>query len=164
MILIIKKISATTRVLQIEQFLNPALKGGFLKRQGFIESLEIKMFKHRDLNVPEYHAIVKVEPDVVAHRIIHRLNRKVCDGKSVNISQYHVRYRTNDRRDGLHTILNDRRMSDRRRKNIEITDITKIRSGSGVAHSLLTDGIRLSANPFLITNNPQQLSSVLVVL
>lgn len=148
MILIIKKITATTRVSQIEQFLYPVLKGGFLKKKGVIEGLEIKMFKHRDLNVPEYHAIVKVEPDVVAHRIIHRLNRKVCDGKPVNISQYHVRYRTNDRREGLQTILRDRRMFDRRRKNMEITDITKSRSGNRVSQSRLADEVHLSANPF----------------
>lgn len=147
MILIIKKISATTRIPQIEQFLNPVLKGGFLKRKGFIGGLEIKMFKHRDLTVPEYHAIVKVEPDVVAHRVIHRLNRKLCDGKLVNISQYHIRYRTNDRRDGLHTIVHDRRIFDRRRRNIEITDITKLKSGNSIGQSLLADGL-LSANPF----------------
>jgi hypothetical protein len=148
MILIIKKISATTRIPQIEQFLSPVLKGGFLKRKGVIDGLEIKMFKHPDLNVPEYHAIIKVEPDVVANRVIQRLNRKVCDGKPVNISQYHVRYRTNDRRDGLHTIQHDRRMSDRRRKNIDITDVTRLKAGERISQSLLGDGVQLSANPF----------------
>lgn len=119
-----------------------------MRRKGVIESLEIKMFKHPDLNVPEYHAIVKVEPDAVAHKIIQRLNRKVCDGKPVNVCQYHVRYRTNDRRDVMHAIKHDRRMTDRRRKNIEIVDVTSLRSGSVVRHSQPSDGVRLSADPF----------------
>lgn len=148
MILIIKKIGASTTVHQLEQFLLPVVKGGILSRKGILESLEIKMFNHSDNNVPEYHAIIKVEPDNVAERVINRLNRKLCDGKPVNVCQYHVRYRTNDRRDSLQNVRRDRRVIDRRRKNLEITDVTRTKMVGNAGHSTVVESIRLAANPF----------------
>lgn len=148
MILIIKKIGATTSIHHIEAFLAPALKGGLFGKKGILESLEIKMFKHPELAIHEYHAIVRVEPDAVGHRIIHRLNRKICDGKPVNVCQYHVRYRTNDRRDAMRSVRQDRRVLDRRRKNLEIIDVTKARNGSGAGLNIMDDALQLAANPF----------------
>lgn len=106
------------------------------------------MFKHPDLVVPEYHAIVKVEPDSVGKRIIDRLNRKLCDGKPVNVCEYHVRYRTNDRREAMSNIKNDRRVLDRRRKNLEVSDVTQSRNGSGSVPNWMADQVQLAANPF----------------
>lgn len=148
MILIIKKINATTRVAQIEEFLAPALKGGLLKRKGVLERLEIKMFRHPDLASPEYHAIIKIEPDAVARRVIQRLNRKICDGKPVNICEYHVRYRTNDRREVMQSTRNDRRVIDRRRKNIDITDVTSLKLNNARGNALLAESVKLAQNPF----------------
>lgn len=146
MILIIKKIGATTSVRQIEEFIYPELKGGWFGRTGVLESLEIKMFNHPELPAPEFHAIVKIEPDKVARRVIQRLNRKVCDGKPVNVSQYQVRYRTNDRREGVKGVRQDRRMKDRRRKNLEIIDVTRAKIAGG--GTLLGEAVQLAANPF----------------
>lgn len=148
MILIIKKISATTNVRQVEQFLEPAVRGGLFNRKGVLESIEIKMFKQSDVNVPEYHAIVRIEPENVATRVIQKLNRKVCDGKPVSVCQYHVRYRTNDRRDAIGAVRVDRRMVDRRRKNLEITDVTNLKMGVHSLHRAVAEKIALSTNPF----------------
>lgn len=43
MIVILKRISATTRVHDIESFIEPVLQGGFLKKTGRIESLKISL-------------------------------------------------------------------------------------------------------------------------
>lgn len=148
MILIIKKIGATTTVHHIESFLSPVLRGGLFRAHGILENVEIKMFKHPDLDVPEYHAIIKVNSDSVGKRIIQRMNRKLCDGKPVNVCQYHVRYRTNDRRENLQGFKLDRRVMDRRRKNLEIIDVTKSKSGSGSFVNWQVDPVQLAANPF----------------
>ncbi|MDD2760254.1 MAG: hypothetical protein PHH11_08155 [Methylomonas sp.] len=137
MILILKKISEKTRVPDIENFIAPVLKGGFLKKTGRIESLRIQTIRQAGDSHVEYQAIVDVTPDPVAKRIIKLLNRKCLNGKHINIAEYHFRHFSNDRRHGRYKPPHDRRIADRRRKQVEIVDITAERKGARIDYSIL---------------------------
>ena len=134
MILILKRITENTRVPDIEDFLRPVLQGGFLRKTGRIESLKIQLHKVGDKK--EYHALVSIEPSVVAQRVIKQLNRKMLCGKAINIAEFHFRHFSNDRRQSRYRPLHDRRKADRRRKGVEIHDITVTRSGVNIDYDL----------------------------
>ena len=118
-----------------EEHLHPHLPGGFLKKTGRIVSITIQL--HKIGEKKEYHALVCIEPDVVAQRIIKRLNRKPLGGKRINIAEVHVRHFSNDRRQGRYRPAHDRRKADRRRKGIEIHDITAERKAPKIDYELL---------------------------
>lgn len=134
---IIKRIGDFTTVADIENFIWPALQGGFLKKTGRIEHVIIQKQKQYGSGQVEYHAIVRIEPDAVARRVIKVLNRKRCNRKPVNVCEYHFRHRDNDRRTGRYESSHDRRFADRRRKNLEITDVTSERKRPKIDYSLL---------------------------
>lgn len=137
MILILKRIPETTRVPDIEEFIQPALQGGFLKKSGRIESLKIQMMRLPGSSHAEYHAIVKIQPAVVGMRVIKLLNRKPCNGKPINVCEFHFRHRDNEKRQSRYQRAPDRRKSDRRRKELETVDITAERKGPKLDYILL---------------------------
>lgn len=124
MLLILKRINENVRVPDIEVFLQPALMGGLFKKAGQIESIKIQKFHQIDSEKSEYHALVSVAPDSAAKRVIKTLNRKSCNGKPINVSEYFFRHYSNDPRQRDAGPPDDRRKGDRRRKNLEIKDIT----------------------------------------
>ena len=134
--LILKRISETTRVPDIEEFIAQALRGGFLKKAGRMESVVIQMHHQPGTAHREYHAIISVEPDVAAKRVVKLLNRKRLNGKPINIAELHLRHHSNDRH-GHYQTLHDRLAACRRRKDIEIVDITAERKGARIDYSLL---------------------------
>lgn len=136
MMLILKRISETTRVPDIEEFIAPALRGGFLKKAGRMESVVIQMHRQPGTAHREYHAIISVEPDVAAKRVVKLLNRKRLNGKPINIAELHLRHHSNDCH-GHYQTLHDRLAACRRRKDIEIVDITAERKGARIDYSLL---------------------------
>lgn len=124
MILILKRISPATIIPDIEQFIQPHVKGGFLQRSGRIQSIKIQLLKPPSGDKLEFNALVEVEPDAVARRVMKLLNRKPLNGKHINIEEYHFRSRHNDRRVNRYQNLLDRRRSDRRRVGWEVRDVT----------------------------------------
>lgn len=138
MFIILKKISIATRVADIEDFISPALRGGLFNKTGRIAGIVIEMILPADSDLAEYHAIVKIEPEIAALRVIRTLNRKRCNGKPINVSGYFFRQRVNDRRDdGASAPELDRRTSERRRKGLIITDITAEKKGFKVELNIL---------------------------
>lgn len=135
MILILKKISPNALVTDIEHFIKPALVGGLLKKSGRIERITIQMLTQANPHTVEYNSLVRVEPDVVGKRVIKLLNRKPLNGKYINIAEYDFRHRDNDRRISRYKKINDRRNTDRRRRQLVITDITQNRVTPTVDHS-----------------------------
>jgi len=135
MILILKKISPSTIVPDIENFITPALEGSFWKKKGKIESVKIQMLEHVGTDKVEYNALVNVEPDAVGERVIKMLNRKSINGKYINVSEFHFRHYSNERRTGRYRQANDRRSADRRRSALEIKDVTDQRKTALVDHS-----------------------------
>jgi RNA recognition motif-containing protein len=124
MIIILKRITENVRVSDIEDFLEPALKGGWFKTAGRIEGISIKSYQQRGVNKVEYHAFAEIEPDKAALRAIKILNHKPLKGKLISVSEFKLRHFSNDRRQNRYQILNNRRVADRRRKNLIIRDIT----------------------------------------
>ncbi len=137
MVIILKKISATTKVADVEDFIAPALKGGFFNKSGRIEGIMIEMIEQAGSSLVEFHAIVRVEPELVASRVIRTLNRKRCNGKPINVFRYYFRQRGNDRRENVSQPDDDRRKTDRRRKNLMIKDVTAEKKGFKVEFSVL---------------------------
>lgn len=124
MILILKRISESTLVPDIESFISPALKGGLFTKSGNLVKISIQMLTAANSDKAEFNALVRIEPDAVAKRIIKQLNRKPLNGKPINISEYYLRLRDNDRRGNNYRQSNDRRHKDRRRLDLQLTDIT----------------------------------------
>ncbi len=124
MILILKRIKEDIKVFDIEAFLEPALKGGLLKSAGCINNLQILKLQTSGSKKAECHALVKVDPDRVASRVIKQLNRKPCKGKPINVARYFVRDFNNDPRRSRYQIAHNRRVADRRRSDVKIIDIT----------------------------------------
>jgi hypothetical protein len=124
MILILKRIKEDINVLDIEAFLEPALEGGFLKSAGRIKNLQIIKLLSSGSKKAECHALVKVDPDSVAKRVIKQLNRKPCKGKPINVVRYFARDFNNDLRRSRYQIAHNRRVADRRRTDLKIIDIT----------------------------------------
>lgn len=146
MILILKNIANTTRVIDVEDFLHPALMGGFLKKAGNLESISIKQFQTPGLRESQYHAIVEIKPDAVARRVIKTLNRKRCNGRPINIAEYIIRFRNNDSRSSCKPYMANQRQGDRRRQNLQVTDITKERNGQSIQR--LDFSLHINSNPF----------------
>ncbi len=123
MIIIIKNIPADTSDAEIEAFITPALNGGWLSRNGVIETISIKAQKDTLLNTIKYHGLVRVMPDSVAERVVKQLNRKRINGRNILVTEYHIRNWQNDPRISRHQLneeLPDHRRGDRRRRYIEI--------------------------------------------
>jgi hypothetical protein len=122
-IIIIKNIPANTSEEDIEEFISPALKGGWLSKNGAIESISIKAQKDTLLNIIKYHGLVRIMPDSVGERVIKQLNRKRINGRNILVNEYHIRNWHNDPRISRHQLneeLPDQRKADRRRRYVEI--------------------------------------------
>lgn len=124
--LILKRVNENIDVSDIKLFLQPALKGGVFKKTGKIDSIKIQMLQEIGSEKTEYHSLVVVYPDEVALRVIKILNRKPCNGKPINISEYVIRQAINDRRQDQGQIALNRRKADRRRNNVQIHDVTEM--------------------------------------
>ncbi|MGR9052924.1 MAG: hypothetical protein ACU84J_09785 [Gammaproteobacteria bacterium] len=113
----------------ITDFLEPALKGGLWVRKGMIESIEIMVLHDEQEGATEYHALVRIEPEAAALRIIQKLNRKAILGKHVAVREYHIRNWQNDKRMKASDELkfSNRRITDRRRYKLKRLDKDQIR-------------------------------------
>lgn len=124
MLIFLARIPSNSTKQDIANFIGPALTGGLLTPKGTLDSIKIKTIRDRNTNEIEHHAIVKVEPDKVALRVILKLNRTKLKGKPINVRQYRIRNNKNDRR--RHSQLIDkyysRRAGDRRRDSLEIVE------------------------------------------
>ena len=125
MMLILKRINEDIKVSDIKAFLEPALEGGLLKTAGSIHDLQILKLQSSVLKKAECHALVIVDPDRVAKRVIKQLNRKPCRGKPINVARYIIRDFNNDPRRSRYQIARTRRIADRRRTDLKIIDITQ---------------------------------------
>jgi hypothetical protein len=119
MIIIFKRIPANTVDHHIEEFIAPALKGGVFRAEGRIENISIWRYEIIQTSTVEYYALVNIEPDAVAERVIKQLHKKPLNGKYIGVQEYHVRHWSNDRRvynSVMNRGANNKRKADRRRK------------------------------------------------
>ena len=138
MILFLRNISAQTRHSDIVAFIEPAMKVILFGKKGTIERIKILHLKNSRTNISEFHGLVTIEPDVVAKRVLKRLNRKKFLDKHIVVRQYYQRDWHNDSRlnhDSFIAAKYEKRMTDRRRKNIQVVeDIKQTFSSNKVFH------------------------------
>lgn len=121
MIIILKKIPAHTRSQEIEDFVRPAIKGGLFSKSGRIESISILVQQDAQTHEIEYHGLVRIMPDDIAKRAIKKLNRKRLNGRHIAVFEYQHRRWQNDRRiRNQNEELRNKRLSDRRRRYLEV--------------------------------------------
>lgn len=105
----------------INHFLKPAIKGGFFRKKGVIEDIEIKALYDNRTKTMEHHGLVIVKPAAVAKRIIIKLHRKALNGKYIAVREYHDRNWHNDPRLNGPAVIphTERRVGDRRRYHLQ---------------------------------------------
>lgn len=134
MIIFIRKIPANTKISEIIDFVEPAIKGGLFRKSGIIRGAKILALRDVRLRTLEFHGLVTVEPDAVALRAIKKLKGQRFKGKFVVVRQYFQRDWHNDPRQGSREQkVTERRITDRRRgKDLEIIhDISEKFSSAG---------------------------------
>lgn len=123
MIIILLYIPANTRNQDIAGFIEPAIKGGLLRKSGEMEKISILALKNIITDKMEYHGLVTITPDAVANRVIKKLTKKHLNGRRVVLREFHIRNWHNDprisRRD-LTLRVRNKRHSDRRHRCEEV--------------------------------------------
>jgi hypothetical protein len=127
MIIFIRNIPEDTLRQEIIAFLKPALKGGLFSVDGEIRNIKYLKITDKNTSLAEYHALVQVEPDAAALRVIKKLHGKKFRGRHTVVRQYHVRRWQNDKRlsssKEVSPELKERRTNPTRRRNTEITEV-----------------------------------------
>lgn len=121
MIIILRRIPKNTEKYEVIEFLTPVLKGGFFKRAGRIEYIKILALNDTKRNTIEYHALVTIDSDSAAKRIIRKLNRKEFKNKSITVRQYFYRSWKNESRaegQNLDDGVENKRKGNRRRTHV----------------------------------------------
>ncbi len=131
MIIFLRKIPADTRYQDIEDFIEPAMKGGIFKKSGRIVRIEILALRDTRLNAVEFHALVDIEPEKVGFRVLKYLKGKRFKDRLIIVRQYFNRSWHNDPRQNYQTVpasIMERRIADRRRgKHLEKIQDSSIR-------------------------------------
>lgn len=149
MIVILRNISASTREQDIEDFIEPAIKGGLIRKSGHIEKISILVLKDTRTEKMEFHGLVTIVPDSAANRAIKKLNKKQLNGRRVLVREYQIRRWQNDsrvnRRDHIQE-YKDKRLSDRRLWHVEVKvevkkDISELSSSEEQFSNKLIDDV-----------------------
>lgn len=122
MIVFFRNVLASTRYDDIVDFVEPALKGGLLRKSGRIERVQMLIIKDPSRQKLEYHALVRVESDGIAGKAIKKLNKHPLLGRKVEVREYVQRRWQNDRREHPmphNYVLPCERKKDRRRDDLE---------------------------------------------
>lgn len=122
MIVILRKIPPETMYEDIIEFVEPALKAKWFSKDGFIEEVKILAINDNDEKTVEHHALIRINPDSSAKKVIKLLNRKPILDKRITVREYRYRSWQNDPRGNLNKRLGKillRRAGSRRRPNLE---------------------------------------------
>jgi len=122
MIIILKNIPEHTVRHEIEGFVKPAIRGGFLRKNGRIGKISIHVQNDTVANTFKYHSLVTVEPDSVALKAIKKLYGKPIHGRHIVVHEYHIRSWHNDpriHREPIQELVNQRK-NDRRQHKLEV--------------------------------------------
>ena len=85
---ILKYIPQNTTHKQILQFLKPALDGGLFGKTGKIEGVSILVHKRHLSDAVDFHAILAIQPDEAARRVIDKLHRKPLNNRYIAVAEY----------------------------------------------------------------------------
>jgi len=130
MIIFLRNIADKTKYSDIISFVEPAIKKIWFRRQAEIIDVKIMQLHDPQTGESEFHGIVTIEPDKAGQTAIRKLNRKKFLNKHIAVHEYHRRNWHNDPR--LKRMLrgHERRLGDRRRKDLSVVkEVTNKISG-----------------------------------
>ena len=120
MILLFKNLPDKTLRSELIAIISPFVNGSFLQTKGNLGKVEILGLKDQNTKVIELHALVNIEPDNVALRVIKKLHGKRFKSTRLTVRKYFLRNWHNDKRDGQNvpftSFVEKRSNSDRRRR------------------------------------------------
>jgi RNA recognition motif-containing protein len=115
MIIFIRNIPQNTTKIELEDFVEPALKR-LLFRSGSIVKVEVLTLRNKLTNALQCHGLVYTDSEKTGRMAIKKLNMKLFNNRKVIVREYMLRSFHNDRRN--HAELNDaiiqKRIKDRR--------------------------------------------------
>lgn len=91
MIVLFKNIPENSYHNDIRNFIQPVVKGGLFRKQGSINSIEIIALQEINNTALEFQALVNIEPETVANRVIKTLHGTQVKGRRVVVRQYFFR-------------------------------------------------------------------------
>lgn len=122
MIVFLRNIPDKTKNSDIIAFVEPAMKVRWFAKKGVIENIKILQLKDSRTKNSEYHGLVTINSDVIAEKVIKRLNRKIFLGKHIAVRRFLRRNWDNDPRGNYRvkpSLNSEKRASDRRRMQME---------------------------------------------
>jgi hypothetical protein len=125
MILFFKEIPDDTLHSELKAFIQPVIKGGLLGTKGKVTKIDIIALKDKVTNVIEFHALINIEPETAALRVIQKLNGQRFKDRKIKVKQYVLRNWRNDKRsDESEAILlrSENRKNPHRRRKLDIID------------------------------------------
>lgn len=127
MLIFFRNIPPATRKIDLVEFITPAFNFNFVDKffrsPGTIVDIKLVNLLDKEKNTLNVHGLVRINPDDAAERVIKRLNRKTVNGRRISVREYQARSEKNDPRSAYGDIpqeMLDRRIGDRRRKNLEV--------------------------------------------
>jgi hypothetical protein len=114
-----KRLPRGTQKIEIQNFIASTVKGGLFSKSGKVKNIIIIERNNPQMTLMDYHAVINIEPDCVALRVIKKLNRKKFKDKLIEIRRYFIRNPANDPRNKdrlLDEVPDSRRMRERRQK------------------------------------------------
>ena len=122
MIIIIGKISAKTRKQDLINFVHPTIKGNFFQKPGQLTYVKVVTHIDKLSEKIHYYGMILIPSDIVAERVIRKLNKKRLLGALVTVRKYHSRSWRNDPRVNnaqFNNELKNMRKGDRRQSSLE---------------------------------------------
>ncbi len=102
MIVFFRRIPENTLRNDIVNLLAPILKGIVYQKSGQIEDIKFLTLVDNKTHEQEIHALVSIDSDSAAKRVIKKLNRKYFKGKPISVREYHHRTWHKDPRINVH--------------------------------------------------------------
>jgi hypothetical protein len=125
MILFFKDIPNNTIDKEIATFVQPVIKGGLLGSRSKITRIDVIALKEMKSNLVEFHALVSIEPEKSALKVIKTLNGQPFKGQAITVRKYYIRNRGNDKRSTTNAPsaqFPEKRVNPQRRRKLEFVD------------------------------------------
>jgi len=121
-IIFIRNIGMDASHIDILDFIESGMNTADFLDKEFIGDIEIMQLKDPMTNKFEFHGLITVEPDVLAHKLIDELNNTLLLENAVKLREYAQRDKKNDPRLKYRPVkaIEEKRKADRRRSDLDI--------------------------------------------
>jgi len=122
MIIFLRNIPDITKRSDIISFVEPAIKKIWFRKKAEIVDIKVMQLRDPKTGESEFHGIVTIDPDKAGKTVIRALNRKKFLNKHIAVHEYHRRNWHNDPRLKRMNKTHERRVGDRRRKDLSVVE------------------------------------------